>query len=139
VTFAAGDSFYLLRGTGSQPHLWVLLWGPRGVADAFLAVHLTSVKPHSDRTVTLLPGDHPFVRHETVAEFRDVRRITSAALQGAIARREAFPREPVTPQVLERLREGVFRSPFTTNAMLEIARTEFEAAPAQIDWTDPAL
>jgi hypothetical protein len=137
VAFAAGDTFYLLRGTGPQPHLWVLLWGPAGAADAFLAVHLTSLRPYSDRTCVLAAGEHPFVRHDTVAQYRDVRRIVRSELEAAIARREAFVRERASPALLERLREGMFRSPFTTNAMLHIARAEFAAAPARTELIDP--
>lgn len=62
---AAGDSF-ILRGRGERsPHLWVLLWGPSGSADAFLAVSFTTPEPYKDQTCIINPGEHPFVHHPT--------------------------------------------------------------------------
>lgn len=109
------------------PHLWVILWGPAGPADAFLAVFLTTLRPHSDRACVLRAGDHPFIRHDTAAAYREVRRFTAEKLRGYVVDGTAKPRQPVDAAILERLRAGFFASAHTPNAMVVIARTEFGA------------
>lgn len=75
-----GDTFILKRGTGSTPHLWVVLWGPAGAADAYLIVHLTTLRPHTDQTVVMPAGEHPFIPW---AVYSDARRTTAEKLNAA--------------------------------------------------------
>jgi hypothetical protein len=124
----AGDTFILTRLTGDIPHLWVLLWGPAGPADAFLAVHLSTWREGRDRSCLIQAGEHPFVQHETYVVYNNTKRFTAAVLQGAITARQAMPRAPVSPPLLDRLRVGFFASPFTPHAMTAFAREEFGAA-----------
>jgi hypothetical protein len=127
VEIVPGDTFILLRATGSTPHLWVVLWGPAGAADAYLVVSLSTLRRHSDRTVILQAGDHPFVQHDTCAVYADARRTTAAKLRQALANREAIAREPAGAVLLERLRSGLLRSPYTPDALREMAVEEFGA------------
>ncbi|MFL5384357.1 MAG: hypothetical protein ACJ8GN_17690 [Longimicrobiaceae bacterium] len=90
MPFGAGDTFYLTQATGSTPHLWVLLWGPAGAADAFISVFLTTRRPYSDPACILAPGDHPFIRHETAVRYNSPVRWTAAALNELLARARAF-------------------------------------------------
>lgn len=124
---AAGDTFYLTRETGQQPHLWVLLWGPSGADDGFLAAYFTTLRPHSDPTCVINGGEHPFVRHDTAVCYSDVRSITQAQLDVAMIHRAAFPREPVSADLLKRIRDGFFASPYTVRAFVRRAREEFGA------------
>lgn len=122
---AAGDSF-ILRGRGERsPHLWVLLWGPSGSAEAFLAVSFTTLEPYKDQTCVIHPGEHPFVQHPTCVMYSDTRRITREKLETAFATRAAVPQEPVSPALLTRLRAGLFASRYSPHAMIDLARTEF--------------
>lgn len=129
MAIGAGDTFLLTRGTGTTPHLWVLLWGPAGTARAFLAVFLTTLRAHSDRSCILTAGEHPFVHHDTSAAYGEVQRWTEERLLELVRNGTAKPRQPVSAAVLERMRAGFFASPRTPHAMLTIARTEFGAAP----------
>ena len=125
----AGDTFLLTGGRIPTPHLWVILWGPAGAAHAYLAVFLTTLRAHSDKTCVLAAGDHPFVRHPTAVAYRDVQRFTKERLEELIANGTAKPRQAVEPAVLERLRAGFFASAHTPNAMVTIAQAEFGAVP----------
>jgi hypothetical protein len=131
VGLSAGDTFILTRGTGSKPHLWVLLWGPAGAARAFLAVHLTTLRPHCDKTCVIRQGEHPFVQHDTCAVFGSAKPITEGNLVEAIRARQAFQREPVSEALLMRLREGLRKSPWTSNAVHEMLRDRFGATGEQ--------
>lgn len=123
----AGDTFLLTGGRVPTPHLWVILWGPAGAANACLAVFLTTLRPHSDKTLILAAGDHPFIRHPTAVSYRDVQRFTEERLSELVAHGTAKPRQPMDPAVLELLRAGFFASAHTPNAMVAMAVTEFGA------------
>ena len=123
----SGDRFLLTGGRIPAPHLWVILWGPAGPADAYLAVMLTTLRPHSDRTCILNPGDHPFVRHPTSVAYRDALRWTDERLTQLVASGVAKPRQPLSDQVLERIRAGFFASMHTAHAFADMAEDEFGA------------
>ena len=123
----AGDTLLFPGGDVASPHLWVILWGPCGPADAVLMVMLTTLRPHSDRSCILIPGDHPFVRHDTAVAYGNVRRYTAAALDAVIADGTAKRRAPLTAEVLARLRAGFFASTRTPHAMIEMAVRDFGA------------
>jgi hypothetical protein len=127
MPFAAGDTFILTHATGPTPHLWVILWGPEGSADAFLMVSLSTLKAHSDGTVRITVGEHPFIQHDTCAVYSDLRKTTAAKLAQAEADRQLARRDRASSQLLEKLRRGVFASPRTPNAMGEMARNLFGA------------
>jgi hypothetical protein len=125
---AAGDTFILTRETRGTPHLWVLLWGPVGPADVFLAAHLSTWREGRDRSCLVQAGEHPFVKHETYVVYNDTKRFSAAVLQAAIGARQAFPGDPVSPALLERMRAGFLASPFTPHAMIQFARETFGAS-----------
>ena len=127
MAIGPGDTFLLTRGTGTTPHLWVLLWGPAGAARAFLAVYLTTLRSHSDRTCILAAGEHPFIHHDTAVAYGEVQRWPEDRLQQLITEGVAKPRQPVSAALLDRLRAGFFASPRTPHAMVEMARKEFGA------------
>jgi hypothetical protein len=124
----AGDTFILtLQQTRGTPHLWVLLWGPAGAADAFLAVYLTTLRRHSDRTCILVPGDHPFITRETSVAYNETIRITADRLDRALQNGSASAREPVSASVLEALRRGFFASEGTPHDLKDMALQQFGA------------
>lgn len=122
-----GDAFILTGGAVPAPHLWVILWGPAGGADAYLSVMLTTLRAHSDQTCILRPGDHPFVRHDTSVSYANAQRWTDERLEMLLDDGTARPRQPVSGEVLARMRAGFFASPRTPNAFREMAQAEFGA------------
>lgn len=127
MSTTSGDTLLLTGGGVQPPHLWVILWGPAGPADAYLAVMLTSLRSHSDRTCILDVGDHPFIRHPTSVSYREVMRVTRERLSELAANGTARPRRPVTGAVLERVRAGFFASAHTQHAYVEMAEAQFGA------------
>ena len=122
-----GDTFILRGGWQRSPHLWVLLWGPSGPAEAFLAVSFTTLQPHKDQTCIVQAGEHPFVQHPTCVMYSDTRRITQEKLDAAIASRAAVVMDPLSPELLERVRAGLFVSGYSVNSIVAMAREEFGA------------
>lgn len=126
MALAAGDTF-LLTGGPIPPHLWVVLWGPAGPANACLAVFLTTLRRHSDRSCILVAGDHPFIRHDTAVSYGNAQPFTEEKMDRLLATGTAKRRQPVSDEVLERIRTGFFASAHTPNAMIEMAVKDFGA------------
>ena len=129
MSVAPGDTFILTRATGTTPHLWVVLWGPDGPADAFVIVSLSTLRPHSDLTCILSAGEHPFIQHDTCVVYSDARRLTREKLRRAIQTRGALPRPPMDLAIVERIRRGLLISPRTPHAMVRMAIDVFGADP----------
>lgn len=127
MAIAPGDTFILLRGTGTTPHLWVVLWGPAGNADAYLIVSLSTYRAHSDGTCRIQAGEHPFVQRETCVVYGDTRRTTREKLEEALRTGGAVPKAPVSAELLERIRDGALVSPYTPHAMSQMAVEIFGA------------
>ena len=116
---SSGNTYILTRATGSTPHLWVVLCDPAGPRQEVVIVSLTTYRPHSDDTVVLQPGDHPFVQHPTCVYYSDARVTTVSNLEAAIRQRQAFEREHMDAALVERIRAGLYRSPFTVLVLRE--------------------
>jgi hypothetical protein len=111
---ALGDSFLLPKPGQEVSHLWVLVTPPDADGDAVM-VNLTTQRPHSDTTVVLQPGDHPFIRHSTVVNYSDARLVNTPQLDAAINAGICRQLDPVTPAVLNQIQAGLPLSPFTPN------------------------
>ena len=80
---SAGDTYILRKPGDGVPHLWAVLTDP-DKDDTVVIVNLTTRQPHSDDTVILHPGDHPFVLHETVVFYQDACLAKTSALTKAV-------------------------------------------------------
>lgn len=119
---ALGDSFLLPKPDQDVSHLWVLVTEPDVTGEAVM-VNLTTQRPHSDTTVVLQPGDHPFIRHPTVVNYSDARLVNAPQLDAAINAGICRQLDPVTPAVLNRIQTGLLLSPFTPNKIKAEYRT----------------
>lgn len=77
-------------------------------------VNLTTQKPHSDTTVVLARGDHPFIRHATVVNYSDARFVEAGHLEAALESGLFQFGSRCDPDVLKRIQDGLLRSRFTT-------------------------
>lgn len=127
MSVVAGNTFILTRATGSTPHLWIVLTAPAGEPPEVVIVSLTTLRPHSDETVVLHPGDHPFVQHPTCVYFSDARIVAVAQLEKALRQGQAVPRADVSPELLRRIREGLLESPWTVHRIRRYCKAIFEA------------
>ena len=105
----AGECF-LIGGHGLTPHLCIVLTQPSGDPARVLIASCTSRKPWSDDTILLDRGDHPFIRHETVIAYTEVRIVEVRVIEfqlgvGKIARKERMRRA-----VLDRVVRAVLNS-----------------------------
>ena len=61
----------LIRDAAMGTHLWFVVTNPD--PHAMVLVMLVSLKPHTDRTLVLDQGDHPFVDHPSSVDFGTLR------------------------------------------------------------------
>jgi hypothetical protein len=118
----AGDSLLLPKPGQTVAHLWVLLTDPDAATDEVLMVNLTTQRPHSDTTVVLKPGDHPFVTHPTVVNFSDARLVKATVMQDYLSRGVYMRQAALSSAVLQRLQAGLLASPFTPNKFKDCFR-----------------
>ena len=97
-------------------HLHVVLNDPKSHNDfaATVAVVSLSSTLDADKTVVLLPGDHPFIRRETYVIYGLAKVIDATKLESKVkAEGEIKHNDDCSPELFERIREGVFKSPFS--------------------------
>lgn len=107
------------------PHLWIIATEPLPKSNLAIIVNMTSLQPHSDTTLTLSIGDHPFVVKPTVINFgdclvTDVRRIAEGIDL------KMFPvRDPCSAALLARIQAGLLQSPRTPFGVKRFLRSNF--------------
>jgi hypothetical protein len=121
---AAGRSFVLLDRKMGE-HLWFTLTDPDPATGLVVIVALVSEKSHTERTVGLGPGDHPFVRWASnvdygTATFKPANRINEFFASG-----RAKPNADMSGSLLARVRQGVLASSHTPNAVADYCRLRF--------------
>lgn len=95
------------------PHLYVVLTEPSDEPPTVAVVNFTSHRDNSDETVVLEGGEHSFIKRKTIVNYSQSTVITVAKLQSIIeADLTVLHRERCSPELLERVRKGVWLSPF---------------------------
>lgn len=112
--FAAVKGSTLLYPAGPSLHLMILLTDPVGPPGYILTVTVCTVgHARHDPTCILIPGDHPFITHESFVYYRDLREdIPAQRLIDGVKKGEFTGKEPMKSNVLERVLAGVKTSPF---------------------------
>ena len=106
-------------------HLWVVLTKPEGEPAQVVIVNLTTRRQGSDTTVVLKPGDHRFIRQETVVNFSDARFDPVGPLE-KISELVGYEfDDDCSDELLQRIREGLLHSPFTPKNILAYCKSRF--------------
>lgn len=115
MPYAPGDTLLVKDPNpwDDRRHLFIVVTDPTIHPEGLLLMPcLESRTPHTrDLSCRLQPGDHPFVRHESVVNYRDAVVIGPAGLDALIASGHAKRKEPLRPEVLARVVEGAHASP----------------------------
>jgi hypothetical protein len=115
----AGDTFFLAGGAADR-HLRVVISDPSIDAERVLFVSMTSYDITKEDVCLLDVGDHPFVQHKTCIAYADAR---EAPLDALLKLRDAGhlrPSEPVSMELLARIRRGVSLSRWVKLKYLEL-------------------
>lgn len=109
----AGQTILLPKPGHATLHLWVIVLAPDSVTHETVIVNLTSQKPHSDNTVVLQPGEHPFVQHPTVVFFADARIVDAKHITAAMQADTGQPHQDCSAALLLKIQQGLFVSIMT--------------------------
>ncbi len=108
-----GDSFVLPKPGRETEHLWVLITQPNPQTHEAIMVNVTSLRPHSDTTTVLNPGDHPFVRKPSVIFYADALLVDTRHLDAAVQRGAYHTHAAFQPAAIARIHAGLTTSTFT--------------------------
>lgn len=117
----------LVRDARMGTHLWFVLTDPDPVRDWVVLVMLVTVKEHTDRTVHLDVGDHPFIRHASAVDFGTAKYAPAAKLEDALSSGRATLSEDMSAALLARVRAGLLVSGRTPNDVAGYCRALFHS------------
>jgi hypothetical protein len=112
---SCGDTFLTGDGDDEIYHLWIVITPPS--EGEVVTVSVTTALKRSNRLVVLNAGDHPFIRHESVVAYNYSKIRLVSDIQLLISTHSAKRREPVSPELLEKVRAGLVDSDFTPNGV----------------------
>jgi hypothetical protein len=111
----------LLMPSGPEgDHLFVVLCDPKtfpgyGPNPCVLLVNVSSIREgsHHDPTCVLEPGSHPFVKRVSFVAYRYARVEFVPHVMRLVEQGLFKPHDPMPPEILARILDGLRRSPFT--------------------------
>ena len=111
--------------SASCKHLFIVLTTPDGEPPLVVMVNITTRRPTSDSTVILTPGDHPFIRHESVIAFEhadlfDVGKLEKGLSNGSLSK---YP--DINESLFDAVKQGLFDSPRTPQNIKTYCRSSF--------------
>lgn len=112
---ACGDTFYAGESEDVEPHLNIVITSPE--EGEVVTVPVTTKRRYSETLVQLAVGDHPFIKWQSVVSYAYAQIRTVEEIEAAIKCGKAEQREPITEQLLKRVRMGLRDSEFTPNGV----------------------
>ncbi len=106
-----GDTFLIEEPSESlDTHLWIVLSDPSKDSDEVLIVNITNLKRPSDPSCKLEIGDHPWLIKPSCVNYGDPKVVSHAWLQRLLDKGLLGTRDPLTPDLLERVLNGASNS-----------------------------
>jgi len=107
-----GDTFIIEDEDEEGEHLHVLLTSP-SLAGEVVTASISTRRSWSETLVCVHPGEHPFIRSESVVPYRFSAIRTCAAIEAAVRAGTARPKEKATPELVSKMQAGLIESDFT--------------------------
>jgi hypothetical protein len=113
----------------STTHLWVVCSTPSPDGDAVI-FNITTRRPDSDTNCIILPGDHPFVKKESVIAYE---RGQIMSLQNWVKAQKLGARTypPASRELLFRIQQGALKSDLTPQKLQAIVKQSLIPDPAE--------
>jgi hypothetical protein len=111
---SCGDTFLIPKSSNQTPHLWILITEPDPITFESVCVNVTTSTGRFETIVTLMPGDHPFIKHESVILFADARKLDTRNIEAALNATSLAvvckSHSACNPKLLKRIQEGLLLS-----------------------------
>jgi hypothetical protein len=91
-----------------EEHLWFVI--SDFTAESVVSVNLTSLRTSADRACILVPGDHPFVAHESYIAYNYARLIRREELQLLISDGLIIELQPAAADLMQKVWDGAART-----------------------------
>lgn len=127
MNFIRAGASLLVRDARIGTHLWFVLTDPDPATGRVVLVMLVTERGHTDRTVRLTVGDHPFIRHASDVAFGTAIYAPTAKLNERLARGVATLHTDMTPALLAAVRAGLLASSHTPNEIAAYCQRAFGA------------
>jgi hypothetical protein len=101
----AGETFYL-PDKSADGHLWIVISDPRKDPDRVLLVSMTSYDAGKEDVCLIDAGEHPRVSHKTCICYKPARATSVANLDRLRDSGYLRMQEPVSAELLQRIRRG---------------------------------
>jgi hypothetical protein len=111
--------------SGDIRHLWIVLTEPEGQPLEVVIVNLTKNKPLADTTCILSPGDHTFIKVETVVHYADARKVPAEPLHALTKLTSYDFHDDCSEELLERIQRGLLASKSTPKGIKAYCRERF--------------
>ena len=120
--FEKGSTFWTRAHHLDKEHLSVLVAGPAGKAGQFLMVNFTTLRAkmrNPDRTYVAGAGDHPEIKQESFVIYQRAELIFEKDLERRQNSDLLRLADPVSPNMLNDILNGVRKSPHTKSFAIE--------------------
>ncbi len=87
---------------------------------------VVSKKRHTDPTTSLVPGDHPFITHESHVDYGFAKLVSVERITGDLGTRLCVMQQNVRQGVLRRVQAGLLVSERTVNFLKDYCRPLWE-------------
>jgi hypothetical protein len=114
----AGDSFLLPNENGIF-HLHIIVSDPEQSPSEIFLVGISSYENWKENACVLQPEDHPFITHQSVVMY-DIRLATLAFLEESRQNGKLKMKQPVSVEVLTRIRQGYKQSRFQRDHVYQL-------------------
>jgi hypothetical protein len=115
----AGDTF-LLWSQAADIHLWVIFSDTDAYPDTVLFVSLTTYTVDQEDACIIGAGEHKSVRHETCVAYGRTRKASSEALCSLRDCGKIIMNDPMSPEIVNRIRQGASLSRRIPREFIEI-------------------
>lgn len=116
-----GDTVQMLLGHPTIPHLWILVTEPDPQTKLAVIVSVTTLRGHSDTTLVLHKGDHPFIIRPSIVSYTDAREYRVDKIEQRIA--DGWPKcDPCSTDLLRQIQDGLLASPYTALRIKAVCR-----------------
>jgi hypothetical protein len=113
----AGDTFI---PAPPYDHLYMVISDPSADADRVVLVNFTTDSPNEERCCIAIASEHRFLTRPSAVRYKDAR-ITSVSMLEELARMgKMTPDEPLSADLLQRVRDGASKSDFLPEGCREV-------------------
>ncbi len=115
----------LWAGLTGDRHLWFVLTDPDPATSKVVVAMVVTARGHTDKTVTLVSGDHPFIRHESNVDYGSARMVPHDLLEGLVESGDVKLQPEMTTTLLANVRSGLLTSARTIHYISGYCRPLF--------------